>query len=51
VGTYLLEAELAGFAKTVASDIEVTVNARQRVDLSLRVGAVGEVLDPPTWPY
>src|SRR5215208_6911187 len=38
VGTYLIEAELTGFAKASVSDVEVTVNARQRVDLLLRVG-------------
>jgi hypothetical protein len=45
VGTYVLEAELQGFAKAVASDVEVTVNARQRVDLSLRVGGIGEQVE------
>jgi hypothetical protein len=42
VGTYLIEAELEGFTKAVVSDVEVTVNARQRVDLILRVGGIGE---------
>ena len=42
VGTYLIEAELDGFAKASVSDVNVTVNARQRVDLLLRVGGVGE---------
>src|SRR5215510_11630231 len=45
VGSYRLEAELPGFAKAVAPDVTVTVNARQRVDLSLRVGGVGEVIE------
>ena len=45
VGTYTIEAELQGFAKAVASNVEVTVNARQRVDLSLRVGGVGELVE------
>jgi hypothetical protein len=44
-GTYLLEAELQGFAKAVAPDVDVTVNARQRVDLSLRVGGIGEQVE------
>ena len=42
VGTYLIEAELDGFAKAAVSDVNVTVSARQRVDLLLRVGGVGE---------
>jgi hypothetical protein len=42
VGTYLIEAELQGFTKATASDVNVTVNARQRVDLVLRVGGIGE---------
>ena len=45
VGQYRLEAELQGFAKAVAPDIIVTVNARQRVDLSLQVGGVGETVE------
>lgn len=42
VGTYQVEAELSGFATAVAPEVNVTVNARQRVDLSLQVGNVGE---------
>ena len=45
VGTYRLEAELQGFAKAIAPDVNVTVNARQRVDLSLQVGGVGETVE------
>ena len=45
VGTYRLEAELQGFATAVAPDVTVTVNARQRVDLSLQVGGVGETVE------
>ncbi len=43
VGTYRLEAELQGFTTAVVSNIEVTVNARQRVDVALRVGSIGEI--------
>ncbi len=42
VGRYTVTAEAAGFSKAVAKDINVDVNARQRVDLSLQVGAVTE---------
>jgi hypothetical protein len=45
VGTYRIEAELSGFATAVAPDVTVTVAARQRVDLSLRVGGVGETIE------
>ena len=45
VGTYRLEAELPGFATAVAPEVNVTVNARQRVDLSLQVGGVGETVE------
>ncbi|HUP40952.1 MAG TPA: TonB-dependent receptor [Vicinamibacterales bacterium] len=42
IGTYRIEAELQGFTKASISDVNVTVNARQRVDLVLRVGGLGE---------
>jgi hypothetical protein len=45
IGTYRLEAELSGFATGVAPVVTVTVNARQRVDLSLQVGGVGEQIE------
>ncbi len=45
VGTYTIRAELQGFATAVASNVEVTVNARQRADLSLRVGGIGETVE------
>ena len=45
VGTYRLEAELQGFTTAVVSNIEVTVNARQRVDVALRVGSIGETVE------
>lgn len=38
VGRYTVSAEAPGFAKAVATDIRVDVNARQRVDLTLQVG-------------
>ncbi|HWI20223.1 MAG TPA: TonB-dependent receptor [Vicinamibacterales bacterium] len=45
IGTYRLEAELPGFVKAAAPNVVVTVNARQRVDLSLQVGGVGETVE------
>jgi len=45
VGSYRVEAELQGFATAIAPDISVTVNARQRVDLTLQVGGIGETVE------
>ena len=45
VGTYSLKAELQGFTTAVTNDVTVTVNARQRVDLTLSVGGVGETVE------
>jgi len=42
IGVYTVTAEAPGFSKAVAKDIAVNVNARQRVDLVLQVGAVSE---------
>ena len=42
VGTYTIKAELSGFSTAVAENILVTVNARMRVDLDLRVGSLDE---------
>jgi hypothetical protein len=41
-GTYRLKAEAPGFKAALAEQFVVTVNARQRVDLQLQVGAVTE---------
>ena len=45
VGDYSLKAELQGFSTAVAPNVTVTVNARQRVDLQLRVGGIGETVE------
>jgi len=45
VGSYSVSAEMAGFAKAVASGVTVTVNARQRVDLRLQIGALTETVE------
>src|SRR3954452_4597808 len=45
VGTYSIRAELQGFSAAEAKDVAVTVNARQRVDLALAVGGLGETVE------
>jgi hypothetical protein len=45
IGLYTVTAESAGFSKAVAKDITVNVNARQRVELVLRVGMVAESVE------
>src|SRR5690242_9041920 len=45
IGVYTVTAEAAGFSKASAKDITVNVNARQRVDLVLQVGAVTESVE------
>jgi carboxypeptidase family protein/TonB-dependent receptor-like protein len=42
IGAYQVVAEAQGFARAVADNIQVTVNARQRIDLALKAGAVTE---------
>jgi len=44
VGTYSVRAELQGFSVAEAENFAVTVNARQRVDLTLKLGTVGETV-------
>ncbi len=44
VGPYNVRAELQGFSAAEAEGFAVAVNARQRVDLTLRVGNVGETV-------
>ena len=44
-GTYSLRSELQGFTTAVASNVTVTVNARQRVDLTMAVGGLGETVE------
>jgi hypothetical protein len=44
IGGYTVRAELQGFAAAEAEDVQVTVNARLRVDLALKVGNVGETV-------
>src|SRR4051812_1475658 len=45
VGTYSVRAELQGFSAAEQKNFAVAVNARQRVDLTLPVGSVGETVE------
>src|SRR6187431_2120905 len=45
VGRYTVTVEQTGFAKSSATDIVVNVNARQRVDVALKVGTVAESVE------
>jgi len=45
VGRYTLTAQLDGFATFAANDVTVNVNARQRVDISMKVGAASEIVE------
>ena len=44
IGTYSVRAELQGFSAAIAEHVAVTVNARQRVDLTMKVGDIGETV-------
>jgi hypothetical protein len=44
IGNYQLTAEAKGFAKVIADNVNVTVNARQRVDLALQVASTVEMV-------
>jgi hypothetical protein len=45
VGRYTVSVEAAGFQKVSAADVAVAVNARQRVDLAMQVGAMTETVE------
>ena len=45
IGTYLLSAEKAGFSIALVDNIQVTVGARQRVDLTMAVGQLTEKVE------
>src|SRR3974390_3490170 len=44
IGTYSVRAEKSGFQKIVEGNVEVAVNQTARVDLTLKVGSTGEVV-------
>jgi hypothetical protein len=45
IGQYKVSAEKSGFATATAENVVLTVNARQRIDLSLKVGQVTEIVN------
>jgi hypothetical protein len=45
VGRYKITAELAGFSIALADNVQVTIGARQRVDLQLTPGNVSETVE------
>ena len=44
IGSYQVSAEAAGFSRGLAENVKVTVNARQRVDLALKAGAITDTV-------
>lgn len=44
IGTYQVSVEAAGFGKTVAEGINLTVNSRQRADITLQVASASEIV-------
>src|SRR5262252_569688 len=45
IGRYTVTVEHAGFSRFTTADVVVNVNARQRVDATLQVGAVNESIE------
>lgn len=45
IGPYQVAVEAQGFSRGLAENIQVTVNARQRVDLALKAGALTETVN------
>ena len=45
IGVYTVTVEAAGFSKGFSKDVTVNINAHQRVDLTLQVGAVTEAVE------
>jgi hypothetical protein len=45
VGRYTVTVEASGFTKFTTTDVTVDVNARQRVDVALQVGAITETVE------
>jgi hypothetical protein len=45
IGSYKVTAELQGFSTAVAGNVQVTVGARQRVDLQLKPGQLTETVE------
>jgi hypothetical protein len=45
IGGYVISAEKPGFSIAIVDDVQVTVGARQRVDLSMAVGQLSETVE------
>jgi hypothetical protein len=45
IGRYTVTVEATGFTKFTTTDVTVNVNARQRVDVALQVGAITETVE------
>ena len=45
VGTYTVSVEAIGFSRLSTPNVDITVEARQRVDLTLQVGAVSQAVE------
>jgi len=45
IGVYQVTAEMQGFSRAVVDEIRLTVEARQRVDLTMQVGTVAETVN------
>ncbi len=50
IGTYRVESEVAGFEHTRTPDFQLLTDARQRVDLALKPGAVSETVTVSSAP-
>ena len=44
IGNYQISIEAAGFTRTIADDVNLAINARQRVDISLQVASATETV-------
>jgi hypothetical protein len=45
IGRYSVQAEHSGFSKATATNVDVNVGARQRVDFAMKVGAITESVE------
>ena len=45
IGTYVVTAEKPGFSIALVDNVQVTVGARQRVDLSMAIGQLTETVE------
>src|SRR5205807_2812676 len=45
IGRYTIEATQPGFQKFITTDVDLTVNAQRRVDITLQVGAVEQQVE------